>query len=262
MALFFFLISFATSIIGGICGIGGGVIIKPVLDFWGVTSVASASFLSGCTVLSMSLYNVGRNLPTHSGGIELRTGTPLALGSAVGGLLGSRLFSLLQSRAFSDGIIGAGQSLCLLILVLGTLLYTMKKDSIRPHHVKNRLICVVIGLVLGSFSSFLGIGGGPFNLVVLHYFFAMETKQAAANSLYIILFSQIANLLSLGLTGPIPEYQFLALALMIFGSICGAVLGRHLSKGLGNQSVNRLFIRLLVVIIMICFYNTGRYLAL
>lgn len=80
MALLFFLVSFGTSVAGGICGIGGGVIIKPVLDFWGVTSVASASFLSGCTVLSMSLYNVGRNLTTHSGGIELRTGTPLALG--------------------------------------------------------------------------------------------------------------------------------------------------------------------------------------
>ncbi|MEI3183290.1 MAG: sulfite exporter TauE/SafE family protein [Lachnospiraceae bacterium] len=38
-------------------------------------------------------------------------------------------------------------------------------------------------------SSFLGIGGGPINLVVLLYFFSMDTKAAAQNSLYIILFS-------------------------------------------------------------------------
>ena len=32
MYVLFFLISFGASIIGAICGIGGGVIIKPVLD--------------------------------------------------------------------------------------------------------------------------------------------------------------------------------------------------------------------------------------
>ena len=32
MYLLFFIISFGASIIGAICGIGGGVIIKPVLD--------------------------------------------------------------------------------------------------------------------------------------------------------------------------------------------------------------------------------------
>ena len=261
MALLFFLVSFGTSVAGGICGIGGGGIIKPVLDFWGIASVAAASFLSGCTVLSMSLYNVGGNLAGRSAGIELRTGTPLALGAAAGGLLGSRLFSWLRSFAPSEGAVGAVQSICLLILVLGTLIYTLKKSSIRPHQVRNPAGCAVIGLGLGAFSSFLGIGGGPFNLVVLHYFFAMETKRAAANSLYIILFSQIANLLSLCLTSSIPEFQPQTLALMVSGGICGGVLGRRLSKQMDNETVDRLFIGLLVVIIGICLYNTGRYLS-
>ena len=132
MALLFFLVSFGTSVAGGICGIGGGGIIKPVLDFWGIASVAAASFLSGCTVLSMSFYNVGGNLAGRSAGIELRTGTPLALGAAAGGLLGSRLFSWLWSFAPSEGAVGAVQSICLLILVLGTLIYTLKKVPSAP----------------------------------------------------------------------------------------------------------------------------------
>ena len=51
-----FLISFIASTVGAICGVGGGVIIKPVLDLFGVASVSTVSFLSGCTVLSMTCY--------------------------------------------------------------------------------------------------------------------------------------------------------------------------------------------------------------
>ena len=56
--LVFFLVSILSSIVGSICGIGGGVIIKPVLDAVGIMSVSSISFLSGCTVLAMSIVSV------------------------------------------------------------------------------------------------------------------------------------------------------------------------------------------------------------
>lgn len=57
----YILISFLASIAGAICGIGGGVIIKPVLDVVGLDNVTTISFLSGCTVLAMSCYYVGRS---------------------------------------------------------------------------------------------------------------------------------------------------------------------------------------------------------
>lgn len=88
---------------------------------------------------------------------------------------------------------------------------------------KSRLVCGAIGLVLGVMSSFLGIGGGPINLVVLFFFFSMDTKTAAENSLYIILFSQIASLFaslfaSL-LTRTVPEFSLGMLLLMAAGGI-------------------------------------------
>ena len=51
--LIFLVVCFGASIVGAICGIGGGVIIKPVLDSFGVLDVTAISFLSGCTVLSI-----------------------------------------------------------------------------------------------------------------------------------------------------------------------------------------------------------------
>ena len=53
-AVLFFLICLAATTAGGISGVGGGVIIKPVLDAVSGMGVATVSFLSGCTVLAMT----------------------------------------------------------------------------------------------------------------------------------------------------------------------------------------------------------------
>ena len=40
------LVSFLASVIGSICGVGGGVIIKPVLDAFGIMSVSAISSIN------------------------------------------------------------------------------------------------------------------------------------------------------------------------------------------------------------------------
>ena len=107
MPFLFLLISFLASIIGSICGIGGGILIKPVLDMVGAASVSTISFLSSCTVLSMSLYNVGRSLKSSQQEIDLSVATPLAIGAALGGLLGGLLFQTLREVFGRDNILGA-----------------------------------------------------------------------------------------------------------------------------------------------------------
>ena len=82
--LIFFLVALTASVAGAICGIGGGVIIKPVLDLLHLETVTAISFLSGCTVLSMSCYSVGKSLLAKEHSVSLNVGTPLALGAAAG----------------------------------------------------------------------------------------------------------------------------------------------------------------------------------
>ena len=84
-------------------------------------------------------------------------------------------------------------------------------DQIDLEFEDNAAVCVVIGFILGVMSSFLGIGGGPINLVVLYFFFSMTTKTAAQNSLYIILFSQATSFLSTVVTGSVPHVSLLLL---------------------------------------------------
>ncbi len=257
--LIFLIVSFGASVVGAICGIGGGVLIKPLLDTLGVLSVASISFLSGCTVLSMSCYSVVKAKMSGESAVDMRTGTPLAIGAAVGGVAGKMMFQYLSDLAANKNQTGAIQALCLLVITFGTMAYTIRKDRIRTHQIKSAAVCVAIGLVLGICSSFLGIGGGPINLVVLFFFFSMDTKTAAQNSLYIILFSQITSLVVTLVTRTVPEFGFGILALMVGGGILGGVVGRIINRKIDAATVNKLFIGLMGAIMLICVYNIYQF---
>ena len=257
MDILFFVVAFLSSIVGAICGIGGGVVIKPVLDMLQMGAPATINFLSGCTVLSMSLYSVSKALRAGDSKVEMSTGTPLALGAALGGVVGKELFSAVKTFFNGSPMVGGVQAIALGIITLGTLLYTINKAKIRTNKTSNKLLCVVIGLLLGIMSSFLGIGGGPINLVVLGFCFGMDTKTAAANSLYIILFSQVASLIATLISG-VPEFRGFALVLMVAGGIGGGIVGRKLNKKMDNRAVDKLFIGLMVLIVAICVYNAVR----
>lgn len=254
-----FAVCFFSSIIGAICGIGGGVIIKPVLDALGVFPVSTINFLSGCTVLSMTAYSVLRSRVSGASQIDFKTATPLALGAAIGGLVGKDLFSVVADLFDTPNTAGAVQAAVLMIITIGTLVYTVNKEKVATKHVVSAPACAVIGLFLGIMSSFLGIGGGPINLVVLYYFFSMETKEAAQNSLYIILFSQAASTVRSILTMDLASISIALIAGMVACGILGGVAGRAVNKRIDSERVDKLFIGLMVVIILINIYNIAKY---
>ena len=258
-SLVFFAASFLASVAGAICGIGGGVIIKPVLDAFGLYSVSTISFMSGCIVLAMTAYSVIKANLAHESVIEKGVSTWLGIGAALGGLLGKQLFDSVKAMFENADTVGAVQAAALFVITLGTALYTVKKSKIKTHRDKNGAACIAIGLCLGLMSAFLGIGGGPINLVVLYFFFSMETKTAAQNSLYIILISQIASLLFTIVTGKVPEFPVILFAVMVCCGILGGVVGRKINRRIDNAAVDKLFLGLLTVIMLVCCYNFYQY---
>lgn len=251
--LFVFVVCLCASTIGGICGIGGGVVIKPLLDATGIMSVSTVSFLSGLTVLAMSLISVYKNRKTKE--LDARRSIPLGIGAAVGGVLGKRLFEMIKAAAQADQLVGMIQAIVLGLMVLGTLAYVRNKARIRTKDVRSTSVAAVIGLLLGMCSSFLGIGGGPMNLAVLYYFYSMTTKQAAINSILIILVSQIASLLMSIVKGSIPAFDPMMLIVMVAAGVLGGSVSSKLHKRLSTETTDKLFAALLVVIILICCYN-------
>lgn len=257
--ILFFFVSILSSVAGSICGIGGGVIIKPVLDATGVMSVSCISFLSGCTVLAMSLVSVYKSLRAGMVRLRFKISTALAVGAAAGGIAGKSMFENLKRSVGDEALVGLVQAVILLIITFGTLLYTLNKQKIRTKDYEQLWLCAVVGLLLGIMSSFLGIGGGPINLVVLGYIFSMGTKEAALSSLYIILFSQMTSLLNTLRTGTVPQVRLSYLAVMVAGGILGGMLGSQINRKIKEEWVDRLFIALMVAIMGINVYNAVRF---
>lgn len=258
MVVIFFAVSLLASIVGSICGIGGGVIIKPVLDALNIMSVSCISFLSGCTVLTMSVVSVYKNMRAGKK-MDLRIATLLAIGAAVGGITGKMMFQSLKAAVGNENFVGMVQAIVLIGVTGITFVYTIFKKKIKNCHFQNALLCLVVGLLLGIMSSFLGIGGGPINLMVLGFFFGMSTKEAALASLYIIMFSQITSLGQTVLTGTIPDVQLVYLVVMVIGGILGGNIGSRINKKIDEDKVDKLFMILMLVIIFINIYNTYKF---
>ena len=53
------------------------------------------------------------------------------------------------------------------------------KKKIATHSLNQWFGIMVLGWSVGLVSVFLGIGGGPLNIVLLLYFFSMKSKEAA-----------------------------------------------------------------------------------
>ena len=261
MAIILLIIAILTSIIGSICGIGGGVLIKPILDSVNIMSVSAVSFLSGCTVLAMAVISVTKSARDKQTKIDRHITPVLGVGAAIGGVAGKLLFNYIKQRAGNENLVGFTQAIVLAAITIATFayMYYHHKDKIITRHVENTPAIACIGLVLGVLSSFLGIGGGPINLAVLSFFFSMNTKEAAANSLCVILLSQIASLAQTLLSASLPDFNLLYLCAMVGGGVLGGFAGQLINKRLNEKRLELLFNLLLVVVIGICIYNAARF---
>ena len=257
-AIILFMVCILASSVGAVVGAGGGVIIKPVLDMIGLLPVSTVSFCSGCTVLGMSVCSLIRN---RNDGVklQLKMSTALAIGAVGGGLIGKWLFELVRNGFGNERMLGAIQAIFLTLITIGVFVYICNKDKLPSKHVDNFGVAVLIGVFLGIISSFLGIGGGTSNVAVLFFFFSMQAKEAAKNSLYIIIFSQISSIVSAIATGSVPDFTWLNLLFMVSGGISGALIGAAISKRIDNKGVEKLLKGLLLVIIAIDFYNVLKY---
>lgn len=258
--IIFLAVSFAASLIGAICGVGGGIIIKPILDAFGIMSVSSISFLSGCTVLAMSIISVYKNIKNNkNSNMNFKISTLLGIGASIGGVLGSIIFQNLKLVFNNDNKVGAIQAFVLIIITIATLIYLRNTERIETIKVENAYLCILIGLSLGLVSAFLGIGGGPINLVILSYFFSMKTKIAAVNSLYIIMFSQTTSFLNVLISKNIPEFNINVLIIMILGGIVGGLVGNKINRNISHNKVDKLFMYLIFIIISINIYNFFKF---
>jgi len=254
--LAFFFAALIPSIMGAISGIGGGIIIKPMLDTFFGLRPEEINFLSGSTVLAMSIITLLQNRIRK---IKLndRRGIVLALGAVFGGVTGKLIFTVAisVSTGKSTGIIQSG---ILIFLCAAVLFYMMNKHNIKSVNIISAVPCFFLGLLMGIISAFLGIGGGPINLMILTYFLGLNSKTASLYSIYAICLSQMASLISSIIAGSIPAVPAAILIVMVSGGVIGGLMGSGIYQDMSNRQVDIFFRVILAAVIALSLFHLIR----
>ncbi len=254
MYILYFFVAITSTTIGAITGVGGGVIIKPMLDILGHFDSLTISTLSAFTVLSMAIVSMTRQIISHAK-IDMTIVPPLALGSILGGVVGQKMLSYILTSVTDKSHATVVQNALLAVIILIILLYTINKKNIKSYSIRGMWKSAGIGMSLGIISSFLAIGGGPINVVAFIYFFSYDIKKATQSSIITILFAQIANLFSIWSIYGFKEQDLSILPVMIIAAISGGLIGSRLGEKLSNKSVTIAFSILQTVVFMICIIN-------
>lgn len=254
--LVFIALGSITGILAGMFGIGGGVLLVPVLIFifYGMGMEESVVvYMAIGTALSSIIFSGISSAHSHHSKkcVEWKLVFPLSLGMIVGALIGSRYATSMSSDNLKLIIT------IFLIAVGGEMLfgYTKLLSSRRKLVSISNTLAPIHGGWIGFLSSILGIGGGSFTtplMTLAGYNIRQGIGTAAACGVPIALagamgylyFGQTHPNLPTGATGFIFWPAVLGIA---SASIITARIGSNIAHSISEQILKRLFGVLLVI---------------
>jgi uncharacterized membrane protein YfcA len=250
--LVYFIIVIFANTIGAISGMGGGVIIKPLFDFAGFHSLDAINFYSSVAVFSMAISSTIKQIKNGIQ-ISVKKVSITAVGAIVGGIIGDVSIGALLKSFQNDKAVQMIQNSVMIVLMLLILLYNFKIK--KQYHCEKLLVFAGLGVVLGFLSTFLGVGGGPFNVTALLLFVGLEIKTATTYSIIIIFFSQVAKLGSVALSQAYQHFDLSMLLVIIPSALAGGYLGGYFSKKLNPKAINVLFNLVVLFVLSLNVYN-------
>jgi uncharacterized membrane protein YfcA len=236
---------------------GGGIIIKPVMDMLGSYDVESIGMLSTLTILSMSAVSIGRQMLAKAK-IPLGTAIPLAFGSVIGGITGQSLLEIILALARKRGNVLVLQNVVLILLIIAVIFYMQSNCKKKGQVIRGILVTLLTGWFLGAIASFLSIGGGTINVALIIYLFSFDTKTATICSLIAILFSQLSKLATVAMTIDFADFNLEMAPIMVVGAIVGGLFGAELNKRLNEKTIIIIFNCVQILVLGIAILNIVR----
>lgn len=254
ISLLVFLIVLFACTLGAISGLGGGIIIKPLMDALGTFSAATVNDMASITILTMTIVSIIK-ARKNAKAIDWRIVIYFAIGSMIGGVLGQIVLKYFIA-ATTDSTVIIVQSVCQILIVLLIMLHEVFKNRLPHFHVKNAAFMTTIGVVLGTIAAFLSIGGGIFNRPILVILLSMTSKSAAFTSLCIIVCAQGANVAAMGVTTHFSAVDPTVLPFMMVAAVVGGYLGGYIATHVNDKYFDRLFMVTLCIILCL---NVGNF---
>ena len=243
---------FLATLLGSFVGLGGGVIIKPVLDVINAHSLTEISFFSSWAVFAMSITSTTRHIIKKTP-IKPSIVLLVALGSVGGGLLGNYLFNYALSVSSTPNTVRGIQSAILTVFLVCVIIFV--SGNFKTFNVKNPIAILLSGLLLGTAAAFLGIGGGPINVAFLTLMFSFTMRDAAVYSVAVIFFSQCANIISTYIKTGFSGFDMKVLLVIIPVAVIGGFIGSILNRKCNEKAIKVTFTIAVSSVAALSLYN-------
>jgi hypothetical protein len=227
-------LGFVAGIVGSIIGLGGGIIIVPVLTFLGVTpTIASSSSLFAAfsnSVASTTSYAKQKRIDYKIG---LKLGLMSIPGTVLGAFISAEVTPTLFKILFGFVLVGA----CFYLFIKRNM--EQKQNNVSK---QMAVASAAISFFAGILSSFFGIGGGIIFVPLMIVGLGLLIKNATATSQLILLFSSASGMITHSLLG---HSDFGYAMLLSIGAFGGGLVGARLSLDIKENSI-----RILITVVI------------
>lgn len=229
-------LGFAAGILGSMIGLGGGLVVVPVLTFFGFPPALAASnslfaAFSNAVASTISYAKQKR--------IEYSLGLKLGLLSVPGTILGALISDQITPSLFKI-LFG------ILLVASSAYIYSKRKIESKVYNTSKQLMVLVVAasFFAGIISSLFGIGGGIVFVPLMVIAMGLSMRLAAPTSQLILLFASASGMIVHSILGHPDFYQALLLAVGAFG---GGLVGSRLSVEVEEKKLKILVSAVMVV---------------
>ena len=220
-------------------GLGGAMLYIPVFHWFGYdfksVSIPAGLLLNGITALSAAVYYLRSKM------VDLKGSIPLIISSFIGAPVGAYFTKLVPTRTlillFAIAMVFAGGRM---------LMTSAQADKEKMMELKRRMTLMSIGgFFVGFIAGLLGVGGG-FLFVPMMIAMGYATKQAAATSAFVVIFSSFS-----GFAGHIAEGHFnwpLMIATSIAVIIASQIGARVMKEKMKARWIKQMFAVVLLAV--------------
>ena len=234
-------------VMSGFFGIGGGMILVPVLLGIGF-DIKDAIGISIVQMVFSSIF--GSYLNHKKGSLVVGEGIFVGIGGFIGGYLGG-----IVTHMIPDGVL-QGLFFGLLLFALFRLYFSAHHEDDSQTKSLNKGVLLAIGTVIGVFSITLGVGGSiiltPILVGLLHY----PIKKAVSAGLFFVVFSSVAGLISRLSEGTIDFDNGLVVAVASLVGVFGGIwLKDHVTSKNHKTALMALYLFALAMLVKKMFLS-------
>lgn len=247
------LLGFFAGLLGALTGIGGGVLLTPILALHFGIPIRQAIGTSLVAVITTSAASSSVHLQRHT--TDIRLGMTLELATSLGAAVTAYLVGYFN-RNLLEGLF-AGFLLYSSITILARggkvkdqeepLFNATGETIIPPYEPRRYPLGLAASLVAGGLSGLLGIGGGPIKVPVMFIFMSVPLMVATATSNFMIGVTAAASAIVYYRRGDILVELAAPLAVGVF---LGSLWGARLAPRIKTQYV-------VYLLVAIMFYLSG-----